>query len=129
MGIPADIKTVYDFDKPREGVFAYARRMAEDLDGPLRAPHHTVSLVGLLGEAIQAAGGVLLLDHAEEFKAGDLRLALRAIAQARPRVRPAVILYVHCLAQDERCDAIRGIVDGAQGLALGQRPLARLAEI
>lgn len=43
---------------------------------PFRAPHHTVSERGLLGEAHLATGGVLFLDEATEFRS----LALEALA-------------------------------------------------
>lgn len=47
--------------------------------GPFRAPHHTVSLIGLKGELERAENGVLLLDESPEFR----RACLEAVPAGR----------------------------------------------
>jgi magnesium chelatase family protein len=63
---------------------------------PFRAPHHTVSTVGLvgdrsrLGEASLAHGGVLFLDEAAEFPRAVLESVALAYKQGEVRVVSAV---------------------------------------
>jgi len=74
--------------QPGSGRIMIARRIAEMVKGPLRAPHYTVSMKGLIGtvrngryvegELTMANQGVLLLDEGAEMR----RPALEAIGQA-----------------------------------------------
>lgn len=68
------------------GPLKVAREIHEELGGSFRAPHHTVSQLGLAGELAIAAGGVMLLDEASEFRAGALAwlLATWTLMPARP---------------------------------------------
>lgn len=68
-----------------------ARTEATSLKGPFRAPHHTVSVAGLLGELAMAAGGVLWLGEAESFQKAALGQMASIWAHMRPDVRPDVI--------------------------------------
>lgn len=68
-----------------------ARAEASSLKGPFRAPHHTVSDVGLLGELAIAAGGVLWLDSAELFQRTALAQMASIWAHMKPALRPDVI--------------------------------------
>jgi|7_EtaG_2_1085326.scaffolds.fasta_scaffold00075_15 hypothetical protein len=51
-----------------------ASRLASEEPGtPLRAPHHTTSTQGLLGELDQAQGGILFLDQIEDFSLESIK--------------------------------------------------------
>lgn len=72
---------------------------------PCRAPHHTVSLTGLMGELAIAAGGVLWVDSAEDYRRGDLLILCNTWAAMMPDVRPTVIFALN------RPDALRSRPD------------------
>lgn len=65
---------------------------SEGRNGQLRAPHHSVSLPGLLGELAIAAGGVLYLDLVKAFRTSDLRTMLSTLSHMHPDARPWLYL-------------------------------------
>lgn len=73
---------------------ATARKLAAELGGNFRAPHHTVSRAGLSGEMALAAGGVLLLDEPAEFTRGALSMLESLWAGMDPACRPEILLTV-----------------------------------
>lgn len=86
---------IYRTQRPRRaesrGNVLYWQRATAALEVPFRAPHHTVSRVGALGELARAAGGVLLLDDAQEFKADTLRQLIREW-QSMGIMRPVLVM-------------------------------------
>lgn len=69
-----------------------ARRLAELSRCPFRAPHHSVSQAGLVGELALAAGGILFLDSIEEFRGSALLVLKNHLAMMAEGVRP--LLFV-----------------------------------
>jgi magnesium chelatase family protein len=84
---------------------SYAYRVAglpppSALVAPLRAPHHTVSELGVCGtlrghqwspgELALAHGGVLVLDHATEFRTATIELVARAFGLGFMRYQSSV---------------------------------------
>jgi len=79
--------------KQESETYAEARGIARGLgDRHLRAPHHTVSQAGLIGELCIAAGGVLLLDEVEEFRESALRALKSHLNFMHEDVRPVLVL-------------------------------------
>lgn len=76
------------------GAVQIARERGLFLGRNFRAPHHTASAAGMMGEIAIAAGGVLYLDEPEGLSrsvAGQLRYCVAAM---HPDVRPAVMLAI-----------------------------------
>lgn len=69
-----------------------ARRLARHVGGNLRAPHHSVSEAGLIGELAIAAGGVLMLDEIDEFRGNALRVLKDHLERMQDSHRP--VLFV-----------------------------------
>jgi len=79
--------------KAEREAYAEARQIAKDMgDRNLRAPHHTVSQAGLIGELAIAAGGVLLLDEVEEFSRLALHVMRNHLDAMHEDVRPVLFL-------------------------------------
>lgn len=84
-------------DDPEKKMFRVGQARQQAVfrgDGPFRAPHHSVSQLGLLSEIALAAGGVLYLDEADEFNRSALRSGLRTIMQMDARFRPLVCISI-----------------------------------
>lgn len=77
------------------GALIEAREMAAEAGCNLRAPHHSVSQAGLIGELAIAAGGVLFLDEVEEFRGSALRTMVNHLGMMQEKVRP-VLFVTHC---------------------------------
>lgn len=60
--------------------------------GAFRAPHHTVSQMGLVGELAVAAGGVLYLEQFECFKASAVRYMFQIWDRMDHDLRPEVVM-------------------------------------
>jgi len=69
-----------------------ARQMAEDAGRPFRAPHHSVSHAGLIGELALAAGGILFLDCVEEFRGSALTSLRNHIEMMARDVKPTLFV-------------------------------------
>ena len=74
--------------RPGSGQTLIARRVAKYLgDVTFRAPHHTVSVLGMIGDKKRqgeiglAKGGLLFLEEADEFAAHALNTIQRAVEQ------------------------------------------------
>lgn len=75
--------------KPGANGMIEARRMAKELDGPMRAPHHSCSQIALLSEIAMSAGGVLWLDA----EGGAwVHITIRTVMQMHPKARPVVFI-------------------------------------
>ncbi len=74
------------------GCIPYARKLATAVGGAFRAPHHSCSDVGVLGELSLAAGGTLLLDEFIEFRLGALYRLVSTWSRMADGVRPALVL-------------------------------------
>lgn len=86
------------------------RRMAEQRRCALRAPHHSVSSAGLVGELAIAAGGILLLDCVEEFRGSTLLTMKNHLDMMAEHVRPLLFL-THEGELPERVRQMFGIPD------------------
>lgn len=75
-----------------QGAITEARNRAKRTGCNLRAPHHTVSSAGLVGELAFAAGGILVLDEVDKFRPDTLRTLASHLEIMHPDVRPAVYL-------------------------------------
>jgi magnesium chelatase family protein len=88
-------------DQAHVGRIRYAarleRQMVTDLTAPFRAPHHTVSRRGMVGELhcgfhlvpgelMLAHGGILLLDELHEFRRDVLEVVVDAVSRAYVRL-------------------------------------------
>jgi hypothetical protein len=73
-------------------VFDYARY---NPDWPFRAPHHTISELGALSELALAAGGILYLNEAIEFRKPVLSAIYRVWVKMYPKVRPVIIAHLN----------------------------------
>jgi hypothetical protein len=71
-----------------------ARHLASRINGPIRAPHHTISASGLMSELALSAGGSLILDEADEFRRFDLAPMLSTWRMMDERFRPRLILTI-----------------------------------
>lgn len=69
-----------------------ARQMAEEAGCPLRAPHHSVSQAGLIGELALSAGGILLLDCVEEFRGSSLTSLRNHIEMMARDAKPTLFI-------------------------------------
>ncbi len=69
-----------------------AREAAKERNGVFRAPHHTVSQGGLVGELAISAGGVLYLDEADQFRSAALSILFSTMGFMHPDARPIVVL-------------------------------------
>lgn len=78
------------------------RGAVEILGVALRAPHHTCSPESVAGEVELAAGGILLLDDAADFRRTAYESLRNALAAAVLEGRdPPVALVLQC-ARDDR---------------------------
>lgn len=73
------------------GLVVFARELSRRKEGPFRAPHHTCSTVGLLGELALAAGGLLYLDDFQEFRASAVGQLLQTWGKMWPTARPVLV--------------------------------------
>lgn len=88
-----------------------ARTEARERACPFRAPHHTVSVAGILSELALAAGGVLYLDEADCFHTSTLRYLLGSWQRMTDATRPMVYL-ARGDAGPSRIDALRAFAVG-----------------
>jgi len=91
-----------------------ARRLARHVGGNLRAPHHTVSGSGLVGELAIAAGGVLMLDEIDEFLGRALLILKNHSELMQDEHRP--VLFVTHLG-DDVSDATKAFLDELRKLS------------
>lgn len=94
-----------------------AREAAKGRTGPFRAPHRTVSLLGLIGELAISAGGVLWLDAANELRAGDVLTLCGTWAFMHPAHRPVVYF---ALETTDKVGLFEERVRGAMALSAKQ---------
>lgn len=87
--------------------------------GPFRAPHHTVSLVGLKGELELAENGVLMLDESPEFRRACLEAVpggrasrSRVVATANPC--PCGRPHGHCSCGTHNVSSFAARIDGVR---------------
>ena len=73
------------------GLYQVARLMP-NLGGKLRAPCHTVSDIGALGELAIAAGGTLFLDEFLEFRRSALSIVFANWNMTSKLFRPTLVL-------------------------------------
>lgn len=78
--------------KSGTGATLEARAVAKEVGRNLRAPHHTVSQAGLIGELALAACGVLLLDEADLFRGSSLLVLRNHLELMHPDARPVLFL-------------------------------------
>jgi len=73
-----------------------AHKLAADMGAGhnVRAPHHTVGEIGIVGELALAAGGVLYLEDIEEFRLACIRSVARIWVKMDPEARPAIVARV-----------------------------------
>jgi len=93
------------------GGFYELLRDNPDTRYPLRVPHHTTSLAGILGEMALAQGGTLVLDDAPEFR----RIVLDAV-EASPLPFDLVLLGAPCPCGE-----------GSPGCGCGERAMTHYA--
>lgn len=74
------------------GTMTAARLFAVNHLADLRAPHHTVSELGMMGELALAATGVLVLLEAQEFRKSVMLRALSVLRQMPSKARPITVL-------------------------------------
>lgn len=84
--------------EPGAGATWLARRMARRRNKVFRAPHHTVSLTGLVAELAIAAGGTLYLDEALEFRRSALSQLFAAWRMMHEDARPDLV--IRCLVPE-----------------------------
>jgi hypothetical protein len=78
-----------------------------------RAPHHTVSQAGLVGELAIAAGGVLMLDEAGQFSRAAMLALKNTLTLMSDDVRPVLFLTVPGGELTPRLrDLLDGLLDG-----------------
>jgi hypothetical protein len=75
-----------------KGAFYEACNVGRKHGGNFRAPHHTVSQTGMAGELALAAGGVLVLDDANEFSHSAISVIKNLLPMMDEAVRPVVVL-------------------------------------
>lgn len=88
--------TVFRTDDQGE-VLAHCRSIRAVLGCALRAPHHTAGPKAVAGELELAAGGVLLLDEAADFRRACFEELARRVASRVLRGKPlplAIVLRV-----------------------------------
>ncbi len=76
------------------GAIEQVRKIASELGGNLRAPHHTAGASAVAGEMALAAGGVLLLDDPADFPRVIVRLIGRLWQQMAPTARPHIVVIL-----------------------------------
>ncbi len=76
------------------GGIDYARELAHQMGGNLRAPHHTVSRAAIGAEIALAAGGVLLLDEAAYFSPDIVHQISRTWLGMVPACRPRIVVIL-----------------------------------
>jgi hypothetical protein len=103
-------------EEPGAGAIWLARRMARRRNGLFRAPHHTVSGLGLISELAISAGGTLLLDEAIEFRRSGVRQLLSTWRAMPKAIRPDLVLACLVPADDpyaeKRCDELLELLPG-----------------
>lgn len=85
-----------------------ARRLAELSRCPFRAPHHSVSQAGLVGELALAAGGILFLDSVEEFRGSALLVLKNHMSMMAEGIRP-LLFMTH--GDEELPESVRKMFD------------------
>ncbi len=92
------------------GATLIARDRAAEVGRNFRAPHHTVSVAGMMGEIAIAAGGVLYFDEPAELGRSVARRLQGCVAEMHPDVRPEVILAIRAPdPKDPRSDLSRDL--------------------
>lgn len=76
------------------GAVTYARILAADIGGNLRAPHHTATTHGLSEEMARAAGGVLLIDDPASFSPAAVYKIASLWVEMRASVRPRIVMIL-----------------------------------
>jgi hypothetical protein len=74
------------------GTAQEVRELAKERNGIYRAPHHTVSAAGLVGELAISAGGILYLEEADQLLRSALHGMLNTMAFMHPDARPLVVM-------------------------------------
>lgn len=80
------------------GALTTAQNRATQIGRNFRAPHHTVSVPGILGELAISAGGVLYLDEPEGLSHTVANHLKDCVKRMHPDFRPVVILAIRAPA-------------------------------
>jgi len=82
---------VYKAGEGDRASLLFWKRSTDALEVPFRTPHHTTSVKGCLHEVAVAAGGVLVLDDAQEFKPETMHEII-CLWHSMGVMRPAIVL-------------------------------------
>ena len=89
---PDTLGTVVFLNGPRDARKVEAsRKIGQLVGGPIRIPHYSVSITGIIGELALAAGGTLVLQDAHEFRSSVLETMVTTWRLMYPRARPVIV--------------------------------------
>ena len=94
---PTDVRIRLELQPSR----ASHREEARAVGGPVRAPHHSTSELGILQEIALSACGAFLVYESSEWRASALRTLFRTVAGMDKRARPALFVVVESRTEAE----------------------------